>query len=539
MNGKNRIARGVGLLSAIVMLVSAYSCAAPDALPGPDVDADAGLPDTDSGTEADAPPDAPDEPPAGDPVWGVGFGAMVGDQQSFDVALASPDSVVATIGFATSIGIPNVGMLTASSARNIVVAKFANDGSGGKWATQIKCSGEIIRSVVDVDPMGNSIVAGGFNGIMTIEDVPVTLPASNYDAYIAKFDPTGKFLWVKTFGEVHYQQIADVAVDAEGNIIVVGVTEGAPYKFGTTIDTVDITPPPGVMGALDDDIFVAKFDADGNIIWAKRLGFAVNNIPAEGTGSWLDPSVTVAVSPKSGAIVVGGTFQKTIMLGPDQVTAKGKEDGFVVQYDAGGTRDWKLTFGDDNRSQRVTSVAYGRAGEEFTGEVFVTGWFQGTIAFEGEGNTLNSYNTSKSLLVMKIGADGKPVWARGYGAQGDQVGSSILVDQKNQPIVLGSFTGVLDFFGSGTLVNANASTTTDLFSAKFSASGKPFWAHAYGDLVGKVPDNQYVGGAVLCKDGTLDRAIVAGMNRGTLDLGSIEPLQSLGAEDAYIMSITY
>jgi hypothetical protein len=42
MNGKNRIARGVGLLSAIVMLVSAYSCAAPDALPGPDVDADAG-----------------------------------------------------------------------------------------------------------------------------------------------------------------------------------------------------------------------------------------------------------------------------------------------------------------------------------------------------------------------------------------------------------------------------------------------------------------------------------------------------------------
>lgn len=543
MNSKNRIAHGVALLSALGLLMSMNSCAAPDAQPGPEIKptggAGAGGAGGGSGggsTGGDG-GSGPVEPPAGNPVWALGFGA-VNDQQSFDVASASPTSVVATIGFIGSIGVPNVGMFTPGNpnVRNILVASFANDGTGAIWGQHIKCAGEITRSVVTVDSLGNTIVAGGFNGSLELENLDPTLPAaSNYDAYIAKFDPTGKPTWVQPFGETYFEYVTDVATDGDGNIIVVGVTEGDAYKFGTTMEGIDVMPAPVTMNPLDDNIFVAKFDPNGKVIWAKRLGLAAENNIAAGAANWLDPAVTVTVSPKDGSIIVGGAFEQTITLGSDQITAKGHQDAFIAKFGADGKNDWHMEFGDDGVSQRVRSIAL-----TSTDEIVVTGWFQGTIPFAGEGNSLKSYKNTKDLLVLKLAADKTLLWARGYPSPGDQMGTTVLVDQKDQPIVLGSFTGVLDLFNGQTLVNTNFGPITDLFSAKFSANGTPFWAHAYGDLMGKTPDNQNVGGAVLGKNGTEDLAIVAGMNRGTLDLGgNIDPLQSLGAEDAYLMAITY
>jgi hypothetical protein len=499
----NSFARAAHTSLVFAVIVSLWGCAAPDARPATEEEKGA---------------------PAGEPLWGLGFGEAATDQHCFDVALdQSTDTVVATVGFFGSLTIPMIDTFTATPARNVAVVKYAASGSQALWAKPIYATAEITRTTVDVDFQGNTIVAGGFNGTLTIPTLSPTGIASDFDAFIAKFDPAGNPLWVHTFGELLSQFVTDVATDGEGNIIVVGLAEGVAYKFGKDAADMDVTPPASTAA----DIFVAKFDSAGKVVWAKRVGLA-------GSPLWYDPTVSVAVSRTDGSIIVGGSHGDTLDFAPQQVALVGVQDGFVVKLDAQGEGLWQMQFGDKDRAQRVTNVAYTPSGE-----VFLTGWFSGAVSLGGE--ILESHKLSADLLVAKLDANGQHVWSRGYGHLGTQMGSSVTVDEKGRAIVLGSFTGDLEFFGKDTLINTALDTTSDIFAVKFSANGTPFWGRSYGDLDPMKPDNQTVGGAVLWKEsGGEDRVIIVGMNRGTIDLGeAVTPLASQGAEDAFMMSITH
>ena len=98
-------------------------------------------------------------------------------------------------------------------------------------------------------------------------------------------------IWTKTFGDASDQDIYDVAVDAQGNIVVVGQFVGS-VDFGGGVLT---TPTSNA------DIFVAKYDAQGTHLWSKRFG-------ANGT----DGARSVAVDA-SGSIIVTGMTTKNAM----------------------------------------------------------------------------------------------------------------------------------------------------------------------------------------------------------------------------------
>lgn len=494
------------VLTALIALVGASSCAAPDAIPGPEDVLGA---------------------PAGEPVWGLGFGANVQDQHAFDVALdASTDTIVTTMGFFSTITIPGFDPFTSAVSRNVVVVKYAATGSKALWAAPIYASGEITRSVVDIDFKGNSVVAGGFNNTLDIPvpgESPLTATtAGSYDAYIVKIDPQGKPTWVLSFGDLGTAEefVTDVATDGDGNIVIVGVAKGNQFSFGAA----DVAPPK----VSDADIFVAKFDPGGKPLWAKRVGLA-------GSPIWQDPAVTVAVSRVDGSIIVAGSHAGTLDFPPQQLAKTGDADGFVVKLDPQGGGLWQRTFGTTGRSQRVTNVAYGS-----NGEVLLTGWFSGSVSLDGE--VLESYEDTEDLLVAKLDANGKRVWSRGYGHAGKQAGNFVAFDARGQVVVVGSFAGVLELFGNDALVNGgienppSVTPINDVFAAKFSANGTPFWARAYGDNMA-----QSATGAVLWKDADGgDRAIIVGTNNGTLNLGEgIPSVVSQGAEDAFIMSITH
>ncbi len=546
MSGVNRIARGAWMLSALGLLVGAYACAAPDAEPGRKMPiADGGI-DATSGSGGDGgsgsgaggqDAEPPKEPLAGVPVWAKGFGSAGNyDQRAFDVALGpTPDSVVATMWFyQSSIGIDPVGMFTATNTSDVVLANFAIADGTAKWARHIKSDGGVIRSVVEVDAKGNTVVAGGFYGTMTIDGAASPPKGVNYDAYFAKFNSAGEPVWVQTFGENLNQIILDMAIDGDGNIIVVGVTEGGTYKFGTTSAGVDKTPSPvDTVNPNKDDLFVAKYDPDGFILWASRFGMPGNHNDAPGLGEWYDPIITVAASRTDGSILVGGGFSQSATFGATKVNAKGNEDGFVTKLDADGMTQWHVTFGTTSFVQRVRGVAF-----TSKGEAVLTGSLQGKI--DVDGVELQSYQDSDDVLVAKLDAAGKVVWAQSYGLLGKQVGTTILVDTKDQPVVFGTFVGAIDFAkNGGAVVDTAVGWARDIFMAKFSASGMPYWARRFGDVDSMGIDNQDMGGATLAKDGDKNVAIVCGMNRSSMDLTPLQPLNTAGIEDAFLMSVTY
>lgn len=549
MNARTLFARGVVVIGGFVLVLGAAVCAAPDAKPGPDrieppPNPDAGQPD--SGDDKDAGMDAdPVEPIAGDPTWASGYGEGTNDQKFFDIAFDSKSNTfVSTLGYINYITIPGLnndlpyvsgafGSNPPVSVQNILVFKQDAATHAPLWAVPIRAGNEIVRSIVDVDAEENVIVAGGFAGKLEIQlkdgtAGPSTSSLGSYDAFLAKFNSLGEPIWMRSFGVAGEDYITDVAVDGNGNIVVVG------YATSTMVDFGDGKQVSTITGK---DLFVAKYDGSGNVLWAHRVGEGAAT-DMLGKNNWREPTATVEVSRIDGSIIIGGTYRGSLSFPPKGISEFAAEDGFIAKLDAAGNGVWGFGFGSANCKQRVRSVAIGPKGE-----VALTGAFQGSVSIGGK--SFSSFKGSRDLFVAMLEADGTPRWVHNYGALGDQLGSKVLVDATGRVFVGGSFTGTIDFFDSGTLTNTTKEqpfTPTDIFVAKFKDDGAPLWAHAWGDadpnvLVGI---QTIEGGAFWTNDKDEDFVVFGGINSGTMDFdGMVQSIKAVGFEDAYMMSITY
>jgi hypothetical protein len=88
--------------------------------------------------------------------------------------------------------------------------------------------------------------------------------------FIAKYNSTGNFLWVKGFGGNNSFWIRGLSCDTIGNPYISGVFDDATITLGTTTLT---------NHANNSDVFIAKFDIFGNVSWAKSIGGINSDYP--------------------------------------------------------------------------------------------------------------------------------------------------------------------------------------------------------------------------------------------------------------------
>jgi hypothetical protein len=122
---------------------------------------------------------------------------------------------------------------------------------------------------VSVDSSGNLYITGDF-GSSTIDFGGGALTNTGGDCngppctdiFLAKFDKAGNYLWSRSFGGDNIDEVYSVSVDSSGNVYITG------YFMSSTIDFGG--------GALTNagvwDIFLAKFDSNGNHLWSNRFG---------------------------------------------------------------------------------------------------------------------------------------------------------------------------------------------------------------------------------------------------------------------------
>ena len=157
--------------------------------------------------------------------------------------------------------------------------------------------------------------------------------------FIAKYSANGAVQWAKKAGGIDYEESNSIAVDTSGNTYVAGKYSGSSITFGST--TLSNTM------AGSSDVFLAKYNVNGNVIWAKSAG-----------GQTSDDAASVAVDP-SGNIFMTGNFSSTsISFGSDTLTntSVGHTDIFLTKYDTSGNVFWAKSVGGTN-DEEANSIA--------------------------------------------------------------------------------------------------------------------------------------------------------------------------------------
>lgn len=218
-----------------------------------------------------------------------------------------------------------------------------------------------------------------------------------------------------------------------------------PTPTPTRTPTVTPTPTPG--------------GASGSCLWLKDIG-GTNNL-----SDHVFP-IGMANDQAGGAFVTAGHYAGTINFGGiSKTSAAATDDVFVAKYSQAGALQWVNTAG-ANSSDQANAVAVDSAGN-----VFVTGFFGGTVNFGG-GNV--TAPTTQAAFLVKYTSTGAWVWNRVFG--GNSSGQGIAVDPFGNIGVTGYFGNSVDF-GCGTIASVGSS---DVMVVKYDTSGNCLWSKGYG-----------------------------------------------------------
>ncbi|WP_437301052.1 hypothetical protein [Sorangium sp. So ce426] len=320
-------------------------------------------------------------------------------------------------------------MAGATEGQDILVAKVDPDGRL-LWARRFGNDAVQLAPHIAVDRAGNAVVTGGARGSIPIGDEPI-VSAGGVDAFVLKLDPAGEVLWGKLFGDHDYQACRGVALDRQGNVLVMGDFDG----------TIDFGGGP-LASAGDRDIFVAKLDPDGTPRWSKRFGGALNQ-----TGLDID-------TDEDGALHVLAALSGTVDFGGGALTAS---SGIAVaKLDPDGQHIWSRQFGDG------MSVVHHQIAVGVQGNTVLTGSFDDTIDF-GNGPIDSGDGAVEEAFVAKLDPHGDALWSRRFSGAGAQFGWDIDTDPGGNVFVLGGFEGTVDF-GDGPI----SAQMRDVFLLKLS-----------------------------------------------------------------------
>jgi hypothetical protein len=345
--------------------------------------------------------------------------------------------------------------------QDVFLAKYDADGDF-IWATKAGGSLSEFGFGIAVDSSGNSYVTGRYGSN------PVTFGAgepnetmlaglggnNGEDIFVAKYDTDGMLQWAKSAGGANGNSGADIDVDAAGNSYVTGRFSGtATFGPGEANETVLMSPLPGA----NDEIFIAKYDPDGNLLWVRDgAGTAQNDrgegIAVDGDGNSYATGTYRTLAPFGG------------QLNPTQLASSGLDDIFVVKHDTDGNLEWvKMVVG------AGIDFSLGLDVDAF-GSSYITGHTRGGQIFGAEeaNETALGGGGAEEIFVARYDPDGLLQWAKLAGGSSDDRGRAVAVDSSGGVLVTGHF-GQTATFGSGE-ANQTALMSAgnfDIFVAKF------------------------------------------------------------------------
>ncbi len=291
------------------------------------------------------------------------------------------------------------------------------------------------------------------------------------DAYIAKFDSCGNFIWATYLGTTNFDSGEKIIMCTDGNIAFTGYSQGT--GLPTTAACFQST------NAGQSDCFVGKITPNGNLIWLTYFGRSGSDLAYDLSCDF------------NGNIFIGGTTTSPNLYttaSSFQQTFGGNTDAFVAKFSSAGNLKWCTYYGGLG-SEDIHALTTDNFGNIF-----------------GAGGT-NSFNLSTSVGCIQASKDaGLDCYVIKFDSLGNRIFSTYL-GGSGQDDSWGLITdGLGNLYLSGQTTSSNFTTTTatyqstlagmtDMYFSKISPTGNLIYSTLIGgsdvDVVNRMKIHNY------------------------------------------------
>ena len=276
---------------------------------------------------------------------------------------------------------------TSEGSRDAFIRKYNSDGDE-IWTRQFGTSDNDEANGVSGDSSGVYVVGNTQDAFSGQTD------EGGLNAFIRKYNSDGDEIWTRQFGTSLEDNVFRVSADSSG-IYVVGWTRG-------TFE--------GETNEGGFDMFVRKYNSDGDEIWTRQFG----------TSDEFESATDVFADSSGGVYVVGDTSGAL----PGQ-TAEGFTDAFIRKYNSDGDEIWTRQFGTSN-----PEVANGVSGD--SSGVYVVGLQHDNDVGFGDA------------FIRKYNSDGDEIWTRQFGTSDNDEACGVSADSSGvyvAGVTSGTFPG--------------------------------------------------------------------------------------------------
>jgi hypothetical protein len=451
----------------------------------------------------------PNQPIRIDPpvrIWGTYYG---GD--NFDEAwhcTVDGNENIYFAGASTSLNsIASVGahqVTFGGGGGDACLVKFDSDGVK-QWGTYYGGSfGDNGRSCA-VDASGNVYLLGSTQSEDGIATTGAhqTLLAGNWDLFLVKFNSSGLRLWGTYYGGTGSDVGYSCSVDGNNYVYIAGETQS---NFG--ISTSGSHQASKSTGA---DAFLVKFNSNGVRQWGTYYG---------GTGG---DSGRACSTDGSGNIYLAGNTNSSSGIATPGAHQTSGSGGFLVKFNTNGTRQWG-TYYAGNFLDGVNSCA-----TDLSGNVYLAGNTQSTINFATVGAHQETNGGGTDAYLVKFDGSGVRQWGTYYGGFGFDNGRSCSVDASGN-VYLSGMTESTGGIASSVAYQTTYGGGGDAFLVKFNSSGERQWGTYYGDA--NLED------AFSCAAGSSNMIYIAGRTTSISSIATSGSHQSSfggGTQDAFLV----
>ncbi len=349
----------------------------------------------------------------GNVLWAVHDGTGSGNAYGKDIFVDPLGNIYITGDFH---GTATFGSTTLSISNNALAGLFVvkyNAAGTLQWAVHGECTSTIGVTSIARDLSGNLYITGHFSDTATFGSTVLTNYALN--VFVVKYNSAGTVQWGVKGGPTFYPANGvDIAIDLSGNIYVTGYFSQGSAIFGT------FTLP----NSGSADLFVVKYDPSGTVLWAVKGGGALSD---RGASIDLDGI---------GNIYVAGMFEGFALFGSTTLSSNGNDDILVVKYNSSGAVLWANNFGGSLDEWASVIKTDG------SGNSYIIGEFWGSINF---GSTAFTSSGNRDVLVAKLDSLGNELWAVKAGGLLHDWGQGIAIDINGELYITGWFDGSANF----------------------------------------------------------------------------------------------